>query len=93
MSSKYRSFLSKALTAVAVTTLLISGNTVPANAVAPTANISVAVPAAKTNVAKVKTTANLNMRSGSSTKHKVLKTVPEGKPFRFRRLPPTAGTK
>lgn len=79
MSSKYRYFLSKTLTAVAVTTLLISGNTVPANAVAPNANISVAVPTAKTNVAKVKTTANLNMRSGSSTKHKVLKTVPRGK--------------
>lgn len=79
MPPKLRSFLSKTMTAIAVATLLISGSTLPAQAVPSTAQVNAVVPAAKTNVAKVKTTANLNMRSGTSTKHKVLRTIPKGK--------------
>lgn len=56
--------------------------TVPA-AMADTAPAATAatqqLAAAKKIVTTVKTTANLNMRSGSSTKHKVLLTIPQGK--------------
>ncbi|WP_417366916.1 SH3 domain-containing protein [Glutamicibacter arilaitensis] len=68
------------LTALAAASLLLAGLVVPSHATTTPVAVPASAPAialAKTGVAKVKTTANLNMRKGGSTTHAVVRTIPK----------------
>lgn len=71
----------RAFLALGVSATLLFGS-VPAAATASLngpGTVAQQITAAKKDVTKVKTTANLNMRTGSGTSHKILLTIPKGK--------------
>lgn len=66
------------LAALMAASLLLVGLGVPSQAAPALAAVeTAAVPLAKTGVASVKTTANLNMRKGESTKYAIVRTIPK----------------
>lgn len=73
--------LAVALAGGATAATAAAGFTAPASDVPAlsTPHLAAAPAAAKKVVTKVTTTANLNLRAGSSTKHKVIRTIPKGK--------------
>lgn len=65
------------ISALAVSALVFSG-AAPSTAAVTSTNAQVVISSAATKVTKVKTTANLNLRSSASANGKILKTIPKG---------------